>query len=85
MSYTAWLTTQANMTVTGGQYEVNVTEDEPSGGPEPMAATALRVPTGDDADAQSAAENVLTGVGWVVEDDWEQYDHGYTTSVRRTA
>lgn len=83
MSCTAWLTTQANMTVTGERCEVTVTEDEASGGPEPVPATALRVPTGDDSDAMAAAENVLSASGWVTEGEWEQYDHGYTIAVRR--
>lgn len=83
--FTAWLTTQKNMLATYGPYEVNVTEDEASGESQPMGDTALNVPEDDDEAAQRAAENVLSAAGWVTEGDWEQYDHGYTIAVRRTA
>lgn len=88
MKYTAWLTTQTDMTVNGGHCEVNVTENEPTGGPEPMATTMLPVPAAtadcDDEAAQDAAQAELTKAGWEIVGEWEQYDHGYTVAVRRT-
>lgn len=87
MSYTAWLTTQANMTLNGENCEVNVLEDEPTGGPEPMRAVQLPVPAtvdSDDEKARDLAETALFRAGWTTAADcWEQYDHGYTIAVAR--
>jgi hypothetical protein len=84
--FTAWLTTQANMTDNGEYCEINVTEDEATGGPEPMPATQLAVAAEvntEDETAQRAAEAELEKAGWETVGDWEQYDHGYTIAVRR--
>lgn len=84
--FTAWLTTQANMTVNGAHCEVNVIEDEATGRPEPMRATSLPILAGNDCDdeaAQGAAEAELKKAGWQTVGEWEQYDHGYTIAVQR--
>jgi hypothetical protein len=83
--FTAWLTTDPKLLVTDGTAEVNVTEDEATGKPLPMDETALRTPAGDDEAAKTAAEAVLRDADWEMVGDWEQYDHGYTIAVRRTA
>lgn len=84
--FTAWLTTDASLTLNGEQCEVNVTEDK-TGGIEPVRATVLAVSAGPDCDdtaAQDAAEAVLQAAGWTVVGDWEQTDHGYSAKVSLT-
>ncbi|MER8219681.1 hypothetical protein ABTZ58_03605 [Streptomyces sp. NPDC094143] len=82
--FTAWLTTQASLTLNGEHCEISVVEDT-AGGTEPLPATPLPVAIGsDDDDAQDAAEAALLGAGWTMAGDWEQTDHGYSVKVSRT-
>lgn len=83
--FTAWLTTDASLTLNGDRCEVNVTEDK-TGGIEPVRATPLAVAAGPDCDdetAKDAAEAVLLAAGWSLADGWEQTDHGYSVKVSK--
>lgn len=82
--FTAWLTTQPNITLNGEFCEISIVEDT-AGGTEPLPATPLPVPAGEeDQDAQDEAEAVLSAAGWETAGDWEQTDHGYSVKVTRT-
>ncbi|NJP70055.1 hypothetical protein [Streptomyces sp. C1-2] len=82
--FTAWLTTQPNITLNGEFCEISIVEDT-AGGTEPLPATPLPVPVGgEDQDAQEEAEAVLSAAGWETAGDWEQTDHGYSVKVART-
>lgn len=82
--FTAWLTTDASLTLNGERCEISVVEDT-DGGAEPVPATPLPVAIGsDDGDAQDAAETALRAAGWTTVGEWEQTDHGYTVAVRRS-
>ncbi|MEU3826435.1 hypothetical protein AB0F36_14120 [Streptomyces sp. NPDC029080] len=83
--FTAWLTTQGNLTLNGERCEISVVEDT-AGGTEPVPATPLPTAIGsDDSDAQDAAEAALLAAGWTTASEWEQTDHGYSIKVSRTA
>jgi hypothetical protein len=81
--FTAWLTTDPKLLDTNGTAEVHIIDNRTSGAPLPMDPTALS--TADDEAAKTAAEAVLRDADWEMVGDWEQYDHGYTIAVRRTA
>jgi hypothetical protein len=83
--FTAWLTTQPNITLNGEFCEISIVEDT-TGGTEPLPATPLAVPAGADSDdgaAQDAAETVMAAAGWETTGEWEQTDHGYSVKVTR--
>ncbi|MEU6552131.1 hypothetical protein ABZ915_17870 [Streptomyces sp. NPDC046915] len=83
--FTAWLTTQGNLTLNGEHCEISVVEDT-TGGTEPVPATPLPTAIGsDDSDAQDAAEVALLAAGWTTAGEWQQTDHGYSIKVSRTA
>lgn len=85
--YTAWLTTQPNITLNGELCEISIVEDT-TGGSEPLSATPLTVTASTDVDetaAQDAAEAVMSAAGWETDGEWEQTDHGYSVKVSRSA
>jgi hypothetical protein len=82
--FTAWLTTEAALTLNGDYCEVSIVEDT-AGGTEPLPASPLAVAVGgEDEAAQEAAEAVMSAAGWETTGEWEQTDHGYSVKVTRT-